>query len=106
MIFIGGNVRDFACGKTHRLFRGQMLTAAINNKKNIIAIGMSMMLMNATGLKRAGAEQDIFGTYRLPGDQPEDTKTDKAGFLVKTGISLEVPAEPPRAPFFIRLAFE
>jgi hypothetical protein len=27
---------------------------------------MSMMLMNTTGLKRAGAEQDIFSTYCLP----------------------------------------
>jgi hypothetical protein len=66
VIFIGGNVSDFACGKTDRFFRSQMLTAAINNKKNLIAIWMSMMLMNTTGLKRAGAEQDIFSTYCLP----------------------------------------
>lgn len=64
MIFIRGNVSDFACGKTDRFFRGQMLTAAINNKKNLIAFRMAMMLVNTTGLKCAGAEQNIFSTYR------------------------------------------
>jgi hypothetical protein len=68
MIFIGGNVGNLARRQVNCLLRSQMFAPAIDNKQDLIAVWMSMMLVDTSWLKRARAQYDVLSANCFSGN--------------------------------------